>query len=104
MPQPPGPREPRQVLSADDVRRALVRIAHEVAERNHGTDDLAVVGLQRGGVWIAEQLAGALTEIAGGSPIPSGRSTSASTVTTSACARSCRAASPTSPSRSTARR
>ena len=50
MPQPPGPRE---VLSADDVRRALIRIAHEVAERNHGTDGLVVVGLQRGGVWIA---------------------------------------------------
>ena len=63
MPQPPGPRE---VLSADDVRRAFVRIAHEVAERNHGTDDLVVVGLQRGGVWIARQLADALTSIGDG--------------------------------------
>ena len=69
MPQPPGPRE---VLSADDVRRALTRIAHEVAERNHGTDDLVVIGLQRGGVWIAQQLAAALTDIAGGAPIPVG--------------------------------
>ncbi len=69
MPQPPRPRE---VLSADDVRRALTRIAHEVAERNHGTDDLVVVGLQRGGVWIAQQLAAALSDIAGGAPIPVG--------------------------------
>jgi pyrimidine operon attenuation protein / uracil phosphoribosyltransferase len=69
MPQPPGPRE---VLSADDVRRALTRIAHEVAERNHGTEDLVVVGLQRGGVWIARQLADALTEIAGGVVVPLG--------------------------------
>ena len=69
MPQPPGPRE---VLSADDVRRALTRIAHEVAERNHGTEDLVVVGLQRGGVWIARQLADALTEIAGGVVVPVG--------------------------------
>jgi pyrimidine operon attenuation protein / uracil phosphoribosyltransferase len=68
MPQPPGPRE---VLSADDVRRALTRIAHEVAERNHGTDGLVVVGLQRGGVWIAHQLAEALTEI-GGVAVPVG--------------------------------
>ena len=68
MPQPPGPRE---VLSADDVRRALVRIAHEVAERNHGTDDLVVVGLQRGGVWIARQLADALSSI-GDSVVPVG--------------------------------
>jgi len=29
---------PREVLSADDVRRALTRIAHEVVERNHGYD------------------------------------------------------------------
>ncbi|MFT3852411.1 MAG: bifunctional pyr operon transcriptional regulator/uracil phosphoribosyltransferase PyrR [Ilumatobacteraceae bacterium] len=72
MPQPPGPRQERQVLSADDVRRGLVRIAHEVAERNHGTDDLVVVGLQRGGVWIAHQLADALSDIGGGTPIPIG--------------------------------
>jgi pyrimidine operon attenuation protein/uracil phosphoribosyltransferase len=69
MPQPPGPRE---VLSADDVRRALTRIAHEVAERNHGTEELVVVGLQRGGVWIARQLADALTDIAGGVAVPVG--------------------------------
>jgi pyrimidine operon attenuation protein/uracil phosphoribosyltransferase len=60
VPQPPGPRE---VLSADDIRRALTRIAHEIAERNHGTDGVVVVGLQRGGVWIAEALARVLTEI-----------------------------------------
>src|SRR6476660_5537903 len=72
MPQPPGPRE---VLSADDIRRALTRIAHEIAERNHGTDDLVVVGLQRGGGWIAGALAGALAKIAeesGGAAVPIG--------------------------------
>ena len=68
MPQPPRPRE---VLSADDVRRALTRIAHEVAERNHGTDDLVVVGLQRGGVWIAEQLAAACRIDGGAVPVGS---------------------------------
>jgi pyrimidine operon attenuation protein/uracil phosphoribosyltransferase len=68
MPQPAGPRE---VLSADDVRRALTRIAHEIAERNHGTDDLVVVGLQRGGVWIAQRLADALGAI-GEHPVPLG--------------------------------
>ena len=69
MPQPPGPRE---VLSAADVRRALTRIAHEVAERNHGTDGLMVIGLQRGGVWIAHQLATALTAIGDGVVVPVG--------------------------------
>jgi pyrimidine operon attenuation protein / uracil phosphoribosyltransferase len=62
---------PRVVLSADDVRRALTRIAHEVAERNHGTDDLVVVGLQRGGVWIAQRLTEALGAI-GERPVPFG--------------------------------
>ncbi len=51
----------RQVLSADDVRRALTRIAHEVDERNHGVDEVVVIGLQRGGVWIAELLGELLT-------------------------------------------
>ena len=63
------------VLSADDIRRALTRIAHEIAERNHGTEHLVVVGLQRGGVWIADELAAALAKIAeesGAPPVPVG--------------------------------
>ena len=52
--------EPRVVLSSVDVRRAVTRIAHEIVERNHGAADLVLVGLQRGGVWIAELLAGVL--------------------------------------------
>jgi pyrimidine operon attenuation protein/uracil phosphoribosyltransferase len=67
MPPTTGPRE---VLSADDVRRALTRIAHEIVERNHGTDGIVLVGLQRGGVWIAEALAAVLADI--GSPVPVG--------------------------------
>jgi pyrimidine operon attenuation protein/uracil phosphoribosyltransferase len=57
-------------LSAGDVRRALTRIAHEIVERNHGTDGVVLVGLQRGGVWIAEELAGILTGIE--QPVPVG--------------------------------
>lgn len=53
----------RTVLSADDVRRALTRIAHEIVERNQGIEQLAIVGLQRGGVWIAQALAEALATI-----------------------------------------
>ncbi|MDA8310405.1 MAG: bifunctional pyr operon transcriptional regulator/uracil phosphoribosyltransferase PyrR [Actinomycetota bacterium] len=49
-----------QVLSADDVRRALVRMAHEVAERNGGLDDVVLVGLQTGGVPLAHRMAEAL--------------------------------------------
>lgn len=43
-------------MSADDVGRAITRIAHEVVERNRGLDGVVVVGLQTGGVWLAERL------------------------------------------------
>ena len=55
--------EPRVVLSSDDVRRAVTRIAHEIIERNHGAADLVLVGLQRGGVWMAEALASVLQTV-----------------------------------------
>ncbi len=43
----------KQVLGPDDVRRAVTRMAHEIIERNRGLDYVAIVGLQRGGVWCA---------------------------------------------------
>ena len=46
----------KHVLGADDVRRALTRIAHEIIERNRGLEGVVLVGLQRGGVWLAEAL------------------------------------------------
>lgn len=46
----------KQVLGPDDVRRAVTRMAHEIIERNHGLDGVALIGLQRGGVWLAEML------------------------------------------------
>jgi len=64
--------EGREVLSADDVRRALTRIAHEIVERNHGLSGVVLVGLQRGGVWIAEELARILAGIDPHHPVPVG--------------------------------
>ncbi|MEZ5224151.1 MAG: bifunctional pyr operon transcriptional regulator/uracil phosphoribosyltransferase PyrR [Ilumatobacteraceae bacterium] len=63
---------PRQVMSADDVRRAITRIGHEIVERNHGIDGVVLVGLQRGGVWIAEQLQATLRRIDGAGDVPLG--------------------------------
>lgn len=60
--------EPKRVLSADDVRRATTRIAHEIIERNRGSESVAVVGLQRGGVWLAEALAAEIGRIEGRIP------------------------------------
>jgi len=54
-----------QVMDADEVSRALRRIAHEVIERNHGLDHLAVIGLQTGGVPLAMRLVTVLKEIEG---------------------------------------
>jgi pyrimidine operon attenuation protein/uracil phosphoribosyltransferase len=62
----------RTVLSADDVRRALTRIAHEIVERNHGLDNVVLVGLQRGGVWVAEALGALLHGIDPQHPVPVG--------------------------------
>ena len=48
---------PGLVLDADGVRRTLTRLAHEIVERNGGTTDLVLVGIQRRGVAIAHRLA-----------------------------------------------
>jgi pyrimidine operon attenuation protein/uracil phosphoribosyltransferase len=52
-------------MTADDMRRALTRIAHEVVERNHGLDGVVVVGLQTGGVKLAVRLGEALARVEG---------------------------------------
>ena len=57
-----------RILSADDMARAVRRMAHEVIERNHGLEHIVVVGLQTGGVPVAELLADALVEIDGSRP------------------------------------
>lgn len=62
----------KQVLSADDVRRAITRIAHEIVERNRGLDGVVLVGLQRGGVWIARALAESIATIEAGASVPVG--------------------------------
>ena len=51
------------VLDADDIRRALTRIAHEIVEKNHGASDIALVGILSRGVPLAERLARLLQQI-----------------------------------------
>src|SRR5664279_202047 len=46
-----------RVLSAEDLRRAHTRIAHEIVERNHGAEGLVLVGLYTRGVAVARRLA-----------------------------------------------
>jgi pyrimidine operon attenuation protein / uracil phosphoribosyltransferase len=47
----------RLILDADGVRRALTRIAHEIVERNGGTDRMVLVGIRTRGVPLARRLA-----------------------------------------------
>ena len=53
----PGLRQKAQLMSASEVERTLVRLAHEIVEKNGGLDGLALVGIRRRGVPIAERLA-----------------------------------------------
>src|SRR5581483_236921 len=53
------------ILNAAAIQRALVRIAHEIAERNEDSHELVLVGIQKGGVPLASRLSQALNEIVG---------------------------------------
>jgi len=55
----------KQIFNAEEIRRALVRIAHEVAERNEGVHEVILVGIRRRGVPLAERIAVALAEFEG---------------------------------------
>ena len=50
------PVETVQVMTRDDIRRALTRIAHEIIEKNRGAEGLVLVGIQRKGGPIAARL------------------------------------------------
>ncbi|HUJ65601.1 MAG TPA: bifunctional pyr operon transcriptional regulator/uracil phosphoribosyltransferase, partial [Acidimicrobiales bacterium] len=51
------------VMDAEDVRRATWRMAHEIIERNPVTIEVVLVGLQTGGVWIAQRLGQVIGEV-----------------------------------------
>ncbi len=46
-----------QVMTSDDLDRAIRRIGHEIVERHHGTDGIVLVGIHSRGVPLAEQIA-----------------------------------------------
>lgn len=51
------------ILNAQAIERALTRIAHEIAERNEASAEVVLVGIQRGGVPLAEKLGRLLSGI-----------------------------------------
>jgi len=60
----------KRVLGPDDVRRAITRMGHEVIERNRGLDGVVLIGIQQGGVWLAEALGAEIARIE--RPVPVG--------------------------------
>ncbi len=58
----------RQVMDALAIQRALTRIAHEILERNKGTEQLALVGIRSRGVHLAERIRKKIAEIEGTAP------------------------------------
>ena len=54
-----------KIMSAEEIRRALARVAHEILERNRGTQGLVMVGIFTRGVPLAHRLARLLLEIEG---------------------------------------
>ena len=45
-----------RLMSASEVERTLVRLAHEIVEKSNGSEDLALVGIKRRGIPLAERL------------------------------------------------
>jgi len=64
-------RQKAQLMSASEIERTLVRLAHEIVEESGGVDGLAFVGIRRRGVPLAERL-GRLVERIEGVPAPVG--------------------------------
>jgi pyrimidine operon attenuation protein / uracil phosphoribosyltransferase len=60
------------VMDAEQIRRSLSRIAHEIVERNRGVDDVVIVGIVRKGDVLARRLADTLTKLER-CPVPFGR-------------------------------
>jgi pyrimidine operon attenuation protein/uracil phosphoribosyltransferase len=61
-----------EILGTDDVSRAITRISHEIVERNPDLSPVVIVGMQTGGVWIAQRLRDTVNRIAESIEVPLG--------------------------------
>lgn len=58
-------KEKAKVLDKDTLNRSLMRIAHEILEKNKGTAGLCLVGIRKRGVFLAQRLAACIKNIEG---------------------------------------
>src|SRR5215467_15361134 len=70
-PRMPNLHEKGRIMSASEIDRTLVRLAHEIVEKNNGIQDLVLVGIKRRGVPLANRL-GKLIEKIEKKPVPTG--------------------------------
>jgi pyrimidine operon attenuation protein/uracil phosphoribosyltransferase len=70
-PVPTRLREKAQLMSASEIERTLVRLAHEIIEKNNGADRLALIGIRRRGEPLAARLAALASRIEN-KPVPVG--------------------------------
>ncbi len=63
MPQIPKIREKGRLMSASEIERTLVRLAHEIVEKHDGCDNVGLVGIKRRGVPLAERLGALIAKI-----------------------------------------
>src|SRR5260370_4291535 len=67
----PHLREKAKLMSASEIERTLVRLAHEIVEKNNGAADLGLVGIRRRGVPLAQRLGEMIARIEK-TPVPVG--------------------------------
>jgi len=54
-----------RVMNAVDIKRTILRLAHEIVERHHGVQNLGIVGIRTRGVFVAQRIVEAIREIEG---------------------------------------
>jgi len=67
----PGVRQKAQLMSGSEIERTLVRLVHEIIEKNDGAKDLGLVGIRRRGVFLAQRI-GKMIERIEKVPVPVG--------------------------------
>jgi len=69
--RPPDLKEKAQLMSASEIERTLVRLVHEIIEKNNGAGELGIVGIRRRGVFLAQRL-GEMIQRIEKTPVPVG--------------------------------
>ena len=52
-----------KLITTEDLRRIITRLAHEILEKNRGTENLAIIGIRTRGAYLAERIRDKIKEI-----------------------------------------